>query len=314
VRSLRPFSADQGTVKLLCDVSSVAMEDPAAFGRRLHHARVDRGLSQTGLAAGICSPSSVSRWEDGQSVPDHGTVERLADRLGMNPTVLTGLGFDSRLAGSADGFADLLHTVFAAEGTSDYPACSSAGSWIARVRSVLEQSAPYSTGPHPRPVVDDLAVDPLTSSTPVSLETVELLDAMVHVRENPDRATVDALTETLTWTTDAPEDVRQTALDTVVAVLVDAGMPVAAHGAVTRVDPPRISATVAALLSSDRSSPCTSAGDLPPVAAPRHARDVAFRIFARMRDAPEEVRRSVTDAVVASCPDDGLVRQWGQKS
>jgi transcriptional regulator with XRE-family HTH domain len=228
------------------------MEDPAAFGRRLHHARVDRGLSQTGLAAGICSPSSVSRWEDGQSVPDHGTVERLADRLGMNPTVLTGLGFDSRLAGSADGFADLLHTVFAAEGTSDYPACSSAGSWIARVRSVLEQSA--------------------------------------------------------------PEDVRQTALDTVVAVLVDAGMPVAAHGAVTRVDPPRISATVAALLSSDRSSPCTSAGDLPPVAAPRHARDVAFRIFARMRDAPEEVRRSVTDAVVASCPDDGLVRQWGQKS
>ncbi|MGP5643288.1 hypothetical protein ACTXO6_08085 [Corynebacterium variabile] len=33
------------------------MKDPAAFGRRLHHARVDRGLSQTGLAAGICSPA-----------------------------------------------------------------------------------------------------------------------------------------------------------------------------------------------------------------------------------------------------------------
>ncbi|WP_297008286.1 helix-turn-helix domain-containing protein [uncultured Corynebacterium sp.] len=293
------------------------MEDPAAFGRRLRHARVDRGLSQTGLAAGICSPSSVSRWEDGQSVPDHDTVEQLADRLGMDPTVLTGHGFDSRLAGSADGFAELLHTVFATEDVSEYPISSAAGTWITRAQYILVHADPWSRGADPRPVIDDLAVDPLTASTPVPLETVELLDAMVRVRETPDRATVDSLTDTLTWTTDAPSTIRRTALDTVVAVLVNAGMPVAAAGAVTRVGPPRISATAATLLTWDLSSPGTppysSPDGLPPVAASRSARDVAFGILAGVRDAPEEVRRTVADAVVASCPDDGLVTLWAQK-
>lgn len=268
------LSACPGATVPLCDVPSVIMGDPAAFGRRLHHARVDRGLSQTGLAAGICSPSSVSRWEDGQSVPDHGTVEQLADRLGMNPTVLTGDGFDSRLAGSSDGFAELLHTVFAAEGfttgsgadgtgtdASGYLMSPPVGAWISRARSVLIHADPYSTGPDPRPVVDDLAVDPLTTATPVALETVELLDAMVRVRESPDRATVEALTGTLTWTTDAPEEFRRNALDTVVAVLVDAGMPLAARGAVTRAAPPRISAATAALLVWDDSSGRASPGD-----------------------------------------------------
>lgn len=245
----------------LRDVLSAVMEDPAAFGRRLRHARVDRGLSQTGLA---------------------------------------------------DGFAELLHTVFTTEDVSEYPTSSATGTWITRAQYILAHADPWSRGADPRPVVDNLAVDPLTASTPAALETVELLDAMVRVQEAPDRATVDALTDTLTWTTDAPSLIRRTSLDTVVAVLINAGMPVAAHGAVTRVDPPRISATVAALLSWGGSSG-TSAEDFPPVATSRSTRDVAFGVLTRVRDAPELVRDTVADAVVASCPDDGLVTLWAQK-
>ncbi|HIW91417.1 MAG TPA: helix-turn-helix domain-containing protein [Candidatus Corynebacterium avicola] len=287
------------------------MEDPAAFGRRLHHARVDRGLSQTALAAGICSPSSVSRWEDGQSVPDVDIMEQLADRLGMNPTVLTGEGFDSRLTGSAEDFADLLDTVFAPQdgiGRRDTtrPAPSATSAWIDHARSALDRADPWSSAPDPRPTVDDLSVDPLTPSTPASLETVELLDAMVRVRETPDRATVDALTDTLTWVTDAPLIFRRTAVETVVAVLLCADMPVAARAAVDRVSPPDITTTTALLLTWGGSSP----GGLPPTATSRRGRDVAFGVLAHLRDAPAEVRRSTATAVVASCPDDGLVARW----
>ncbi len=156
-------------------------------------------------------------------------------------------------------------------------------------------------------------MDPLTTTTPAALETVELLDAMVRVRETPDRATVEALTDTLTRTTDAPEMIRRTALVTVVADLTGAGMPVAARGAVTRVDPPRISATTAILLAWDNSSGNASPGGLPPVAAARSARDVAVSVLARIRDTPEEIRRTVAGAVVASCPEDGLVRRWAHR-
>lgn len=239
----------------------------------------------------------------------------------MDPAVLTGDGFDSQLAGSADRFADLLHTVFAREGgadgtdtdAADYLASPTIGAWISHARSVLTSADPYSAGPDLRPVVDDLSVDPLTTTTPAALETVELLDAMVRVRETPDRATVEALTDTLTWTTDAPEMIRRTALVTVVAGLTGAGMPVAARGAVTRVDPPRISATTAILLAWDNSSGNASPGGLPPVAAARSARDVAVSVLARIRDTPEEIRRTVAGAVVASCPEDGLVRRWAHR-
>ncbi|WP_313502805.1 hypothetical protein [Corynebacterium variabile] len=68
----------------------------------------------------------------------------------MDPAVLTGDGFDSQLAGSADRFADLLHTVFAREGgadgtdtdAADYPASPTIGAWISHARSVLTSSDP----------------------------------------------------------------------------------------------------------------------------------------------------------------------------
>lgn len=67
-------------------------------------------------------------------------------------------------------------------------------------------------------------MDPLTTTTPAALETVELLDAMVRVRETPDRATVEALTDTLTWTTDAPEMIRRTVAGAVVASCPEDGL------------------------------------------------------------------------------------------
>jgi hypothetical protein len=87
-------------------------------------------------------------------------------------------------------------------------------------------------------------------------------------------------------------------------------MPVAARESVTRVTPPGITATAAVLLTWDGSS----ADGLPPVVAGRNTRDVAFRVLARVRDAAAEVRRPVADAVVVSCPDDGLVRRWAERT
>jgi transcriptional regulator with XRE-family HTH domain len=282
--------------------------DAAVFSFRLRHAREERGMSQTALAAGICSASAVSRWESGRSVPDGAVIARLADRLGLPAEVLTHRDFDSRLLVAGEGFGDLVTAAFG--GDRNPGEDSPMAHWISRARQVADRADPWSTGPEPRPGVDDLAVDPLTASTPVSLETVELLDAMVRVRDTPDRAAVDTLTDTLTWTTDAPAAIRRTALETVVAVLVSAGMPVAARESVTRVTPPGITATTAVLLTWDGSC----ADGLPPVVAARHTRDVAFRVLARVRDAAAEVRWPVADAVVVSCPDDGLVRRWAERT
>ncbi len=282
--------------------------DAAVFSFRLRHAREERGMSQTALAAGICSASAVSRWESGRSVPTGAVIARLADRLGLPTEVLTHRDFDSRLLAVGEGFGDLVAAAFGADRIpgEDSPMAR----WISRARRVADQADPWSTGPGPRPVVDDLAVDPLTASSPVSLEAVELLDAMVRVRDSPSRAAVDTLTDTLTWTAQAPAVIRQAALDTAVAVLVSAEMPVAARDSVTRVTPPGITTTTAVLLTWDGSS----ADGLPPVVTARSARDVAFSVLARVRDTAAEVRRPVVAAVVASCPDDGLVRRWAERT
>ncbi|MCJ7857329.1 helix-turn-helix domain-containing protein [Corynebacterium kalidii] len=280
------------------------MDDPAIVGFRLRHVREERGMSQAALASGICSASAVSRWESGQCVPSDEIIVQLADRLALPAEVLTRRDFDSRLLTSGDGFGEVVEASF--DTGRDTAGTSPMASWISRVRQVSRHADPWTSGPDPRPMVDDLAVDPLTVSVPVSVETVELLDAMVRVKETQDRETVDALADTLSWTVDAPEVIRRTALETVIAVLVGVGMPVAARGAAVRTGLPRITATTAALLTWDGSSD----DGLPPVAADRSARDVAFDVLSRLRDMPGDDRQRVAALVAASCPGDGLVSLW----
>lgn len=290
------------------------MDDAVSFGRRLRHARTDRRMSQVGLASGICSASAVSRWEDGQSVPPHDVVRRLAARLGMDVSVLTGVGFDSRLAESADGFGSVLNV---AVGSSADDATSPMASWISRARHALECADPWSAGA-PRSVIDDLAVDPLTASSPAALETVELLDALTGVGESPTAQAVDTLVDTLTWTVDAPEPVRRTAVETAVAVLCLEGMPIAAREAVVRAAPATITETTRILLMWDDGVTSRSEAEvrLPPVTVRRTARDVAFSVLYRWwggasgRPDSDFDASAVADAVVASCPGDGLVAAW----
>lgn len=58
------------------------------FGRRLRQLRVQRGLSQTGLAAPGLSPSYISLLEAGKRVPTDSVVERLAAALGCSVELL----------------------------------------------------------------------------------------------------------------------------------------------------------------------------------------------------------------------------------
>ena len=60
--------------------------DPVDAGDRLRARRVAAGLSQPGLSArsGI-PPETISRLEHGRRTPQAGTVERLADALGIAP-------------------------------------------------------------------------------------------------------------------------------------------------------------------------------------------------------------------------------------
>jgi transcriptional regulator with XRE-family HTH domain len=62
------------------------------LGERLRRRREELGLSQTGVAKGISSPSYVSLIEAGKRVPEREMVEALAGRLGTTPEWLeTGL-------------------------------------------------------------------------------------------------------------------------------------------------------------------------------------------------------------------------------
>lgn len=263
-------------------------------------------MSQTALASGICSASAVSRWEDGQSVPSDEVVVQLAQRLGIHPDILLHRDFDSRLLSSHADFGELVYIVFGPTGTEvDGGNPSSViGTWIARARYVLACADPW-TGGEPRPVVDELAVDSLTSSNPVALETVELLDAFVRVGEDPSAESVDALVETLTWTVDAPERIRRSAMETVVAVLVFAEMPVAARGAVARVGPTHISETTCVLLESG--------GQVPPVYGERSARDVAVSLLARLASESDLGFTATVDAVLSACPGDSMVKEYARR-
>ncbi|WP_052540232.1 helix-turn-helix domain-containing protein [Corynebacterium glyciniphilum] len=274
-------------------------DDASMFGHRLRHARLERGMPQTALASGICSASAVSRWEGGQSIPPEEIIMRLADRLGLSASLLTAQQFDSRLLASWDGFGELVSVGFGTGRTAERD-LSPMASWMSRARYVLTHSDPWAGG-DPRPVVDDLAVDPLSASTPVALATVELLDAAVAVRENMTAEKVDALVDTLTWALDAPAYVRQTALETAVAVLVSVDMPAAARGVITRVSPPEVTLTCRALVTWGGGS---TAG-LPPVRPAYSARDVAFGLLSRHRDAPDLIR-----SLAETCPEDGLVAMW----
>lgn len=278
------------------------------FGRRLRHARTDRGVSQAGLASGICSTSAVSRWEGGQSVPPADIIVDLAERLGLGVSVLTGRGFDSRLAESPDGFDALVTVAF---GSSPRDATSPMSAWISRARLALERADPWSQG-DPRPVVDDLQVDPLTATTPATLEIVELLDALAHVATDSTARTVDTLVATLTWTQDAPGIFRRAAMETVVSVLLLADMPLAARGAVARVSPASITETTRLLLTWDDAVSAEGATSVPPLPAAharRSARDVAFSVLHGTRNRGP-LDPGIVDAVVASCPGDGLVAEW----
>ncbi len=262
-------------------------------------------MSQTALASGICSASAVSRWEDGQSVPSDEVVVQLAHRLGIHPDTLLRGDFDSRLLSSQADFGELVDIVFGPVrgGLSDGGLSSAMGTWISRVRYVLSCADPWTDG-EPRRVVDELAVDPLTASSPVALQTVELLDAFVGAGDDPTAGTVDALVETLTWTVDAPERIRRSAMETVVAVLVFAEMPVAARGAVARVGPTHISETTCVLLES---------GDqAPPVYGQRSARDVAVSLLARLVSESDSEVTEIVDAVLSACPGDSMVKEYAR--
>ncbi|GHF50901.1 helix-turn-helix domain-containing protein [Streptomyces griseosporeus] len=60
------------------------------FGRRLKRLRLARGLSQAGLVGDGMSTSYLSRLESGERRPTEHAVSYLADRLGVDPSALTG--------------------------------------------------------------------------------------------------------------------------------------------------------------------------------------------------------------------------------
>ncbi|MDO4610320.1 helix-turn-helix domain-containing protein [Corynebacterium sp.] len=239
--------------------------DSTVFGRRLRHAREDRGWSQQQLADGICAASSISRWEGGAPPPGPDILVALARRLGVDVTVLTGAGYDPRLALSPESFGALLHAAFPGEtiNTTGYPG-SEVVRWMSLAGAALRDADPWLAG-DPQPAVDELAVHELTPTSPVGLETVQLLEAMTALKRDMVAAQVENLVDTLTWTPDAPGPFREAAIERAVACYVLAGMPVSASGIVARTNPSCITAATAVLLRHDgggqRVNPAVSARD-----------------------------------------------------
>lgn len=66
------------------------LDDPAAFGPRLRAARVAAGKSLRELSFPGCSPSYISRLENGSRVPSLQLVHALAAKLGVTPESLLG--------------------------------------------------------------------------------------------------------------------------------------------------------------------------------------------------------------------------------
>ncbi|MBZ8177688.1 helix-turn-helix domain-containing protein [Corynebacterium sp. 3HC-13] len=281
------------------------MESPSTegtvFARRLKHSRMDNKLTQARLAAGICSPSAISRWKSGQGIPDAEVIGALADRLEIDPSVLTGRGFDPRLAESSESFVELIHTVF---GEGNGAPESHMTQWIGMFKELLSVVDPWNGGADPRRIIDALAVDPLTELTPVTWESAELLEALVALAEDQRLAQVERLSEVLGWTTDAPQVLRRLAVEIAVGMLVLMKMPLAAWEVVSTASLPDITMTTFFLLTLSGKE----ARDLPPVADHRSSRDTAFSILAELLNLPPENHDLALRAVAIACPQDALVK------
>lgn len=73
------------------------MDDPAAFGPRLRAAREAAGMSLRDLSFPGCSPSYISRLENGSRLPSLQLVNALASRLGVRSEELLGTPAERRL-------------------------------------------------------------------------------------------------------------------------------------------------------------------------------------------------------------------------
>jgi len=73
------------------------MDDPAAFGPRLRAAREAAGMSLRDLSFAGCSPSYISRLENGSRLPSLQLVNALAIRLGVRADDLLGTPGEQRL-------------------------------------------------------------------------------------------------------------------------------------------------------------------------------------------------------------------------
>ena len=72
------------------------MIDPAELGQRIQERRKQQGLTQEQLGSDLfVSPQAVSKWENGESLPDIGTLPALCKTLGTSADAL--LGIDSEL-------------------------------------------------------------------------------------------------------------------------------------------------------------------------------------------------------------------------
>ncbi|MYF90653.1 MAG: helix-turn-helix transcriptional regulator, partial [Gemmatimonadetes bacterium] len=72
------------------------MIDPAELGQRIQERRKHQGLTQEQLGNDLLvSPQAVSKWENGESLPDIGTLPALCKALSTSADAL--LGIDSEL-------------------------------------------------------------------------------------------------------------------------------------------------------------------------------------------------------------------------
>ena len=278
----------------------------AEFGRRLRHARLDRGLSQNALAEGICSASAISRWEAGVHLPPEDAIWSLANRLGIDVSVLTGLGFDTRFAESPDRFAEVISA--GVENCSTFDDCSTAprspiANWLQLARSLLNCVDPWSGQSFGNVLVDRLEADPLTDSSPVALETMELFRSLVVLRENPARAQLESLVNTLKITPDAPQVLRQKAVEIAVAVLVCENMPLASIEVIRSVKPKEITYTTWFLLGIN----AAERSNLPTVARARSIRDRAFILLEKLCSTPGISRHDTQEILNAVSGEDRLV-------
>lgn len=68
------------------------MFDPREIGRRIQEQRKQKRLTQEQLGQAVCiSVQAVSKWENGESMPNIGTFPVLCKTLGVSPDVPLGI-------------------------------------------------------------------------------------------------------------------------------------------------------------------------------------------------------------------------------